>query len=93
MFYRGSVEVAFPIGLPEELGIQGHAFTDFGSLWDLDAPPTPDIVDNNSIRAAGGLGLSWRSPMGPVRVDFAAPYASEEFDAEENFRFSFGTRF
>ncbi|MBI2234288.1 MAG: outer membrane protein assembly factor BamA [Micavibrio aeruginosavorus] len=92
LFYRGSVEMAFPIGLPEEMGIQGHAFTDFGSLWDLDETGT-DIVDNNSLRAAGGVGVSWRSPMGPVRVDLATPYLSEDFDKEENFRFSFGTRF
>lgn len=92
LFYRGSVEMAFPLGLPEEMGIQGHAFTDFGSLWDLDETGT-DIVDNNSLRAAGGFGISWRSPMGPVRVDLAAPYLSEDFDKEENFRFSFGTRF
>jgi outer membrane protein insertion porin family len=31
--------------------------------------------------------------MGPVRVDVAFPYAKEDYDEEENFRFSFGTRF
>lgn len=93
LFYRGSVELAFPLGLPEELGIQGHAFTDFGSLWDLDEASDPAIVDKNSLRAAAGFGVSWRSPMGPVRVDLAAPYLDEEFDQSENFRFSFGTRF
>jgi outer membrane protein insertion porin family len=93
LFYRGSVELAFPLGLPEELGIQGHAFTDFGSLWDIDESSNPDIIDKNSLRAAAGFGVSWRSPMGPVRVDLAAPYLDESFDQDENFRFSFGTRF
>ncbi len=93
LFYRGSVEMAFPIGMLEEMGIQGHAFTDFGSLWNVDVPSTPGIIDENSIRAAGGLGVSWRSPMGPIRVDLAAPYAKESYDSKENFRFSFGTRF
>src|SRR5690606_8175984 len=32
-FYRGSAEVGFPLGLPEEFQIRGHLFTDFGSLW------------------------------------------------------------
>jgi outer membrane protein insertion porin family len=91
-FYRGSVEMSFPIGLPEELGIQGHAFTDFGSIWDLDASG-PGIADEASIRASAGLGLSWRSPMGPVRIDIAQPYIKEDFDKKEVFRFSFGTRF
>jgi outer membrane protein insertion porin family len=91
-YYRGTVELSFPLGLPEEMGIQGHGFTDFGSLWDLDETGA-GIVDENSIRASAGVGVSWRSPIGPVRVDVAFPYAKEDFDEEENFRFNFGTRF
>jgi outer membrane protein insertion porin family len=93
LFYRGSVEMSFPVGFPEEMGIAGHAFTDFGSLWELDGNKGPSVVDESSVRAGAGLGLSWRSPMGPVRVDVAFPYVKEKYDEEENFRFSFGTRF
>ncbi len=92
IYYRGTAELSFPIGFPEDMGIAGHAFTDFGSIWDIDESG-PGIVDENSIRAAAGLGISWRSPMGPVRVDVAVPYMKEDFDQEEVFRFSFGTRF
>lgn len=91
-FYRGTAELTFPVGLPEEMGVAGHAFTDFGSLWELDDNGAT-IADENSIRAAGGVGVSWRSPLGPVRVDVAVPYLDEEFDKDEVFRFSFGTRF
>ncbi len=91
-FYRGSVELSFPLGLPKELGIQGHAFTDAGSLTDIDQTGS-GILEADSIRAAAGFGLSWRSPFGPIRLDFALPYSSEDFDEEENFRFDFGTRF
>lgn len=92
LFYRGTAELTFPVGLPEELGVAGHAFTDFGSLWDVDERGS-GIQDDNTIRATGGLGVSWRSPMGPVRADVAMPYADEEYDRAEVFRFSFGTRF
>lgn len=92
LYYRGTAELSFPVGLPEELGVAGHAFTDVGSLWDIDDTGS-EVVDENSLRGAAGLGLSWRSPMGPVRVDVAFPYLKEDFDEEENFRFSFGTRF
>ncbi len=92
-FYRGSAELSFPVGLPEELGIKGHTFTDFGSLWEIDDPSDPDIAEGNSLRAAAGVGLSWRSPLGPVRVDYALPYVEESYDETESFRFSFGTRF
>lgn len=91
-FYRGSAEMSFPLGLPKELGIKGHGFTDFGSLWELDEPGA-GIQDENSIRASAGVGLSWRSPFGPIRIEYALPYASESFDEEEHFRFDFGTRF
>ncbi|PCJ01199.1 MAG: outer membrane protein assembly factor BamA [Alphaproteobacteria bacterium] len=91
-FYRGSVETSFPIGLGKELGIKGHAFTDFGSLWDIDETGS-GIFEETSLRATAGLGLSWKSPFGPIRVDFAVPYLQEDFDEEEHFRFDFGTRF
>ena len=91
-FYRGSAEFKFPLGLPEELGVAGHAFTDFGSLFSLD-DSGPSIQDESSLRASAGVGISWRSPLGPVRVDFAQPFLEEDFDVDEVFRFSFGTRF
>ena len=91
-FYRGSVEMTFPVGLPKELGIKAHAFSDFGSLFEIDDTGS-EILDESSIRATAGLGVSWRSPFGPIRVDFALPYLDEDFDEEENFRFDFGTRF
>ncbi len=91
-FYRGSVEVSFPIGLPKELGIKGHTFSDFGTLWDIDETGS-GILDESSLRATAGVGMSWRSPFGPIRIDLAVPYLSEDFDEEENFRFDFGTRF
>lgn len=91
-FYRGSAEIGFPIGLPEEMGIKGHLFSDFGSLWDVDDDGA-GIVDEASLRASVGVGLSWRSPMGPLRVDLASPVLKEDYDDEEIFRFDFGTRF
>ena len=65
-FYRASAELMFPIGFPEEMGVAGHIFNDVGSLWGLDESG-PEIADESSIRAAAGVGFSWRSPMGPVQ--------------------------
>lgn len=93
-FYRGSAELSFPLGLPEELGIKGHAFSDVGSLFEVDVDDNdPSVVDDKSVRASVGLGVSWRSPFGPIRVDLAAPIVSEDYDQEQAFRFDFGTRF
>jgi outer membrane protein insertion porin family len=51
------------------------------------------LVDDNSIRLSVGAGISWRSPLGPIRVDLAFPILKESYDKKEEFRFSFGTRF
>lgn len=92
-FYRGTVELKFPIGLPEDLGVAGHAFTDAGSLFGIDDTSTTTLVDESSLRLSAGLGLSWRSPMGPVRIDLSKPILKEDYDIEQVFRFSFGTQF
>jgi len=91
-FYRGTLESSFPVGLPTEMGILGHAFTDVGSLSSVD-DTGPEIQDNSSIRTSVGLGISWRSPFGPVRADLAKAVMKEDYDKTEAFRFNFGTRF
>ena len=94
-FYRASTELSFPVGLPEELGIKGHTFVDAGSLGGLDlkALPGEDIRDAESVRVSAGLGMSWQSPFGPIRIDYAFPLKYESYDQLQRFRFSFGTSF
>ena len=93
-FYRGSMEFSFPVGLPEELGIKGHAFSDVGSVFEVDGVDNdPNAVDEHALRASVGLGISWRSPFGPIRIDYSEPVSQESYDEEENFQFNFGTRF
>lgn len=91
-YVRGSVELSFPLGLPQEFGLIGHAFTDAGTLSDSGIS-SPIVADEDSIRLTIGTGVSWRSPLGPIRVDIAYPVLKEDYDKDEIFRFSFGTRF
>ena len=92
VFYAGTAELRFPLGLPEELGVSGAVFNDVASLWDLDSTGN-EIRDTNSIRASAGVGVAWVSPFGPIRIDFAKAYLKEDYDEDELVRFSFGTRF
>jgi outer membrane protein insertion porin family len=106
-YYLGSVVLGVPLGLPKELGLSGRIFTDFGTLWGNDQkniPLTPAqlaatggvapvILDTAAIRAAAGAGVSWKSPVGPVRLDLAYPLKKERFDKTQFFHISFGTRF
>ena len=91
-FYKGTVELAFPLGLPEEFSVRGRWFVDAGSLWDADNAPG-DIVDDNKLRVSTGPGVSWDSPFGPLRVDLGFPILKEEDDKTELISFSFGTQF
>ncbi|MDA0785489.1 MAG: BamA/TamA family outer membrane protein, partial [Proteobacteria bacterium] len=91
-YYRGSAEIGFPLGLPEEFDIQGAVFSDVGSVWGND-DPFPDIADDASMRTTVGIGLGWGSPVGPVRINLARAVTKEDYDKTEFFSFSFGTRF
>jgi outer membrane protein insertion porin family len=107
-YYVASVSESVPLGLPKELGITGRVWTDVGSLWNNDQKnlvltPTqlasaglstqPQIVDSAAIRVSSGIGVSWASPVGPVRLDLGVPIKRESFDKTQFFRVSFGTKF
>ena len=92
IYYVGTVSLGFPVGLPQELGITGRVFSDFGSLFNLDEHGDT-IADPHSIRVSAGFGVSWSSPLGPIKLDFALPVKRESFDKKQIFRIGFGTRF
>lgn len=96
-YFAGSLQLSFPLGLPEEYKIRGRAFSDFGTLFDNDfegfAGPPKGFTDKASIRASAGAGITWDSPFGPFAFDLAYPFLREGTDKEEFFRFSVGTRF
>ncbi|PWR23834.1 outer membrane protein assembly factor BamA [Zavarzinia compransoris] len=89
----GTAEVSFPVGLPDEYGIRASVFTDFGTLFEVDTAPTVSVLDDSSLRMSAGIGISWDSPFGPIRVDFAQALLKEDYDETQVFRFSFGTKF
>lgn len=100
----GTLELSFPIPYaPEELGIDGALFAEFGTLGLLDdddrnrkfdGPFDAFRVDDSaSLRASAGVSIFWDSPFGPIRFDFSQILAREEYDRTETFRFSTNTRF
>lgn len=91
-YYKGSAQLNFPIGLPNELGFSGRAFTDFGSLGGVDSGAGV-VTDTGSLRAAIGAGIGWKSPFGPVSIDLSRTLLKESFDDVQTVKFSFGTRF
>ena len=91
-YYVGTAEVTFPLGLPEDLGFRGALFSDAGSLFSLDETGS-DVFDETALRASYGVGVLWKSPFGPIRLDFAKAFKKQDYDETEVFRFNFGTAF
>lgn len=101
--FVATAEVIFPIGLPNEFGVKGAAFVDVGSVWDPGIvmardPNTgnPTVVptnDSNKIRGSVGVGLRWRSPFGPIKIDVAYAFSKTEFDKTQPILFGMSTRF
>jgi outer membrane protein insertion porin family len=103
----GTAELTFPVGLPEQWGIEGAAFTDFGTVFGTPENTLGDtegtcatgdgtpctVFDTMAFRASVGAGLIWQSPFGPLRFELAYPLMKAKYDETEWFRFSIGTRF
>ena len=94
-YYVGTLSLGFPLGLPQELGITGRVFSDFGTAYGVDETATANdqIADTHFIRVSAGFGISWASPLGPIRLDLAVPVRRESFDKTQFFRVNLGTRF
>ena len=96
IYYVGTAEVRFPLGLPRELGIYGALFSENGVVKSVDKQvlnASYGVADSSLIRSSYGLSIVWSSPMGPIRLDFSKVARKEVYDVTQLFRFSFGTSF
>jgi outer membrane protein insertion porin family len=86
-------EAEFPLGLPEEYGIDGGIFFDIGSVWGLDQTSANVLYEDFSLRQVIGFSLFWETPVGPMRFNFSKALKKEQFDKEQNFDFTLEARF
>lgn len=96
IFYVGSAELRFPLGLPKELGIFGALFSENGTVKSVDKDvqgATYGVANSSLMRSSYGLSIVWSSPMGPIRLDFSKVAKKELYDNTQTFRFSFGSSF
>ena len=90
--YASKFQLTFPLGLPSDFGMKGRIFSDLGSSGQL-SPTNSDVQDDGSLRMSAGIGMTWRSPLGPVGMDAGFPILKENYDKKEVVQISFGTRF
>ncbi|MCM8778801.1 MAG: outer membrane protein assembly factor BamA [Candidatus Omnitrophica bacterium] len=81
----GGVETTFPI----VENIRGAVFYDFGNVW-----KEAGDFGSGGIKHSIGTGLRIKTPIGPIKLDFAYPLETEEGEKKAGrFHFSVGQRF
>jgi outer membrane protein insertion porin family len=95
VYYTLSTDIAFPVGLPNEVGLRGVVFNDIGALHTFDSKVAKkdNIFYKKNLRASAGIGLIWKSPLGTISMYYATPYKKERFDDVKRFYIDFGAGF
>lgn len=68
--------------------LRGFAFVDAGGIY---APN--ESIQLSEMRASFGVGISWISPVGPLRLAFARPLSKFDADKMQSIQFQIGTTF
>ena len=94
-FAVARLEAEFPLGLPEEYGITGGLFLDYGSVWDtgIDAPDGDILYDEFTPRTVIGASIFWTTPIGPLRFNFTEALDAQEQDQTKSFDVTISTSF
>ena len=86
---NGNAELYIPVpGMGNDKSLRFFAFFDIGNAWGED-----QSVTWGSMRASTGLGISWISPMGPLKLSYGTPIMYQGTDRIQPFQFQIGTRF
>jgi outer membrane protein insertion porin family len=78
-------------GAGNDRTLRVFGFVDVGNVY---CSQTSAInCGSNALRASSGLGLSWISPVGPLRLAWAKPLRKQDSDKLQTFQFQIGTSF
>ncbi len=77
----------FP-GAGNDRTLRLFGFFDIGALYGDD-----ERISGEALRYSTGVGLSWISPLGPLRFAFAVPLRKKPGDRIQRFQFQVGTSF
>ncbi len=63
-------------------------YADAGNVWGEN-----EDLKLNSLRASAGLGVSWVSPVGPLKLSYGTPVRKKPEDRIQRLQFQIGTAF
>ncbi len=81
------LQTPFP-GAGNDRSLRLFGFIDVGNVF-----AEKEKYDFNTFRASAGVGLSWLSPLGPLRFAYAVPVRKFPGDKIQKFQFQVGTSF
>lgn len=85
----GNAELFFPIpGLKDSRQFRLSAFVDGGQVWGSDSS-----YSLGDLRYSTGVGISWLSPFGPLKLVYAKPLNSKPTDNTQSLQFQLGSQF
>ena len=84
---NGEFMVPFP-GAGNDRTLRLFGFVDVGNVW-----AEGESMDLGTLRASTGIGISWISPLGPLRLAYAQPIRKETGDRIQKLQFQIGTSF
>jgi len=79
--------VPFP-GVGNDKTLRLYSFIDAGNVF-----ADSEKIEADKLRSSVGVGLSWVSPVGPLRFAMAKPIRKFEGDRMQSFQFQIGTSF
>lgn len=94
-FAVARLEAEFPLGLPEEYGISGGLFLDYGSVWDVGsgADASNTLYNDFTPRTIAGVSVFWDTPIGPLRFNYTEPLDVQPGDETKQFDVTISTDF
>jgi outer membrane protein insertion porin family len=87
MVFNAEFITPFP-GAGNDKTLRLFGFTDVGRAFGQN-----ETVSLSDLRASAGVGLSWISPMGPLRFSLAKPLRQQTGDKIQRLQFQIGTSF
>ncbi|MBL8334657.1 MAG: outer membrane protein assembly factor BamA [Rubrivivax sp.] len=84
-----NAELYFPVpGTGNDKSLRIFAFADAGNVW-----RETEKMTASSLRSSAGVGLSWISPVGPLKLSYGIPLRVMPNDRIQRFQFQIGTAF
>lgn len=84
-----NMELLSPLpGGGKDRTLRMYGFVDAGGIYGAD-----EAIDLGSVRAAAGVGISWISPVGPLRLSWAQPFRKFDNDRIQSLQFQIGSTF